>query len=143
MNYVGYLEETYLIETVKLYGRKAWERTRLGKGYAVDMGIANHFKGFGPDENRRGRALENIVFLQTAADFHSRRNVEAAMPFDEQLDVLSGRLRDLFDALHGLVQIMLRNLLPRLAEGIPLAAWELQFLQNLRLFREFVRRLRR
>ena len=64
LNYVGYLEEAYLIETVKLYGRKAWERTRLGKGYAVDMGLANHFKGFGPDENRRGRALENIVFLQ-------------------------------------------------------------------------------
>ena len=64
LNYVGYLEEAYLIETVKLYGRKAWERTRLGKGYAIDMGLANHFKGFGPDENRRGRALENIVFLQ-------------------------------------------------------------------------------
>ena len=64
LNYVGYLEEAYLIETVKLYGRKAWERTRLGKGYAVDMGLANHFRGFGPDENRRGRALENIVFLQ-------------------------------------------------------------------------------
>ena len=64
LNYVGYLEEAYLIETVKLYGRKAWERTRLGKGYAIDMGLANQFKGFGPDENRRGRALENIVFLQ-------------------------------------------------------------------------------
>ena len=58
---------------------------------------------------RRNRLLEpeDIVFLQTAADFHSRRNVETAMPFDEQLDVLTRRLRDLFDALHGLVQIML------------------------------------
>ena len=64
LNYISYLEEAYLIETVKLYGRKAWERTRLGKGYAIDMGLANHFKGFNPDENRRGRALENIVFLQ-------------------------------------------------------------------------------
>ena len=64
LNYVSYLEEAYLIETVKLYGRKAWERTRLGKGYAIDMGLANHFKWFSPDENRRGRTLENIVFLQ-------------------------------------------------------------------------------
>lgn len=64
LNYVSYLEEAYLIETVKLYGRKAWERTRLGKGYAIDMGLANHFRGFNPDENRRGRTLENIVFLQ-------------------------------------------------------------------------------
>ena len=64
LNYISYLEEAYLIETVKLYGRKAWERTRLGKSYAIDMGLANHFKGFSPDENQRGRTLENIVFLQ-------------------------------------------------------------------------------
>ena len=63
-NFIGYMEEAYLIETVKLYGRKAWERTRLGKGYAVDMGLANLFTGYTAGDNRRGRTLENIVFLQ-------------------------------------------------------------------------------
>lgn len=63
-NFISYMEEAYLIETVKLYGRKAWERTRLGKGYAVDMGLANLFTGYTAGDNRRGRTLENIVFLQ-------------------------------------------------------------------------------
>lgn len=63
-NFIGYMEEAYLVETVKLYGRKAWERTRLGKGYAVDMGLANLFTGYTAGDNRRGRTLENIVFLQ-------------------------------------------------------------------------------
>jgi len=63
-NFIRYMEEAYLIETIKLYGRKAWERTRLGKGYAIDMGLANYFTGFSPGDNRRGRTLENIVFLQ-------------------------------------------------------------------------------
>ncbi len=63
-NFIRYMEEAYLIETIKLYGRKAWERTRLGKGYAIDMGLANYFTGFSAGDNRRGRTLENIVFLQ-------------------------------------------------------------------------------
>jgi hypothetical protein len=63
-NFISYMEEAYLVETVKLYGRKAWERTRLGKGYAVDMGLANLFTGYTAGDNRRGRTLENIVFLQ-------------------------------------------------------------------------------
>ena len=63
-NFIHFMEEAYLIHTVPLYGRKAWERTRIGKAYAVDPGLANYFTGHAPGEDQQGRRLENIVYLQ-------------------------------------------------------------------------------
>ncbi len=63
-NFIHFMEEAYLIHTVSLYGRKAWERTRIGKVYAVDPGLANYFTGHSPGEDQLGRRLENIVYLQ-------------------------------------------------------------------------------
>ncbi|MBQ7190013.1 MAG: ATP-binding protein [Kiritimatiellae bacterium] len=63
-NFIHFMEEAYLVYTVSLYGRKAWERTRIGKAYAVDPGFANYFTGYSPGDDRLGRRLENIVYLQ-------------------------------------------------------------------------------
>ena len=74
-NYIHYLEEGYMIETLPLYGRKAWERTRMGKSYAIDVGFANYFTGLLAGDERMGRCLENIVFLQL-------RNRRSDLDFD-------------------------------------------------------------
>lgn len=74
-NYIRYLEEGYMIETISLYGRKAWERTRIGKSYAVDVGFANYFTGVLAGDEKFGRCLENIVFLQL-------RNRRSDLDFD-------------------------------------------------------------
>ena len=63
-DYLRYLEEGYLILTVPQYGCKAYERTRIGKVYAIDLGMAGYFSGFTPGDDRRGRRLENLVYLQ-------------------------------------------------------------------------------
>ena len=74
-NYIRYLEEGYVIETISLYGRKAWERTRIGKSYAIDVGFANYFTGLLAGDEKFGRCLENIVFLQL-------RNRRSELDFD-------------------------------------------------------------
>lgn len=63
-NYLGYLEECFLVALVPLYGRKAWERTRIGKIYAVDVALATFFNGSNPGDDHRGRRLENLVYQQ-------------------------------------------------------------------------------
>jgi len=63
-DYLHYLEEGYLVLTVPQYGQKAYERTRIGKVYAIDLGMAGYFSGFTPGDDRRGRRLENLVYLQ-------------------------------------------------------------------------------
>ncbi len=64
-----------MIETIPLYGRKAWERTRIGKSYAIDVGFANYFTGLLAGDEKFGRCLENIVFLQL-------RNRRSELDFD-------------------------------------------------------------
>ena len=63
-SYVGYLTESYLIRTLPMYGSKAYERTRIGKAYAIDPGFISYFSGFSNIDGNYGRRLENIVFLQ-------------------------------------------------------------------------------
>ena len=63
-SYVNYLVEAYLIYTLRMYGSKAYERTRIGKAYAVDPGFISYFNGFSNTNDNFGRRLENIVFLQ-------------------------------------------------------------------------------
>ena len=62
--YIGYLVESYLIYTLRMYGSKAYERTRIGKAYAIDPGFISYFSGFSNTNDSFGRRLENIVFLQ-------------------------------------------------------------------------------
>ena len=62
--YVGYLAESYLIRTLRLYGTKAYERTRVGKAYVIDPGFISFFNGFSNIGDGFGRRLENVVFLQ-------------------------------------------------------------------------------
>jgi hypothetical protein len=63
-SYVGYLAESYLVRTLAMYGSKAYERTRIGKAYAIDPGFISYFSGFSNTNDNFGRRLENIVFLQ-------------------------------------------------------------------------------
>jgi len=62
--YIGYLEESYLIRTLNAYGSKAYERTRIGKAYVIDSGFITYFTGFSNASGNYGRRLENLVFLQ-------------------------------------------------------------------------------
>ena len=64
--YVGYLAESYLIRTLRLYGTKAYERTLVGKAYVIDPGFISffNFNGFSNIGDGFGRRLENVVFLQ-------------------------------------------------------------------------------
>ena len=64
-----------MIETISLYGRKAWERTRIGKSYAIDVGFANYVTVLLAGDEKFGRCLENLVFLQL-------RNRRAELDFD-------------------------------------------------------------
>lgn len=62
--YIEYLKESYLIRTLPMYGSKAYERTRVGKAYAIDTGFISFFTGFSNIDDSYGWRLENIVFLQ-------------------------------------------------------------------------------
>lgn len=62
--YINYLVEAYLIYTLRMYGSRAYERTRIGKAYAIDPGFISYFSGFSNTNDNFGRRLENIVFLQ-------------------------------------------------------------------------------
>lgn len=62
--YIHYLDESYLIRTMRMYGSRAYERTRIGKVYAIDPGFISYFSGFSNIGDSYGRRLENIVFLQ-------------------------------------------------------------------------------
>lgn len=72
--YLGYLAESYLVCTLPQYGSKAYERTRIGKAYAIDPGFISHFSGYSDLDGNYGRRLENIVFLQL---FRMRRATNA------------------------------------------------------------------
>ena len=63
-SYLRYLEEARLVETIPRFGRKAWEKTRIGKIYAIDNGLVNYFTGVTPTDERLGRRLENLVCLR-------------------------------------------------------------------------------
>ena len=67
-SYLRYLEEARLVETVPRFGRKAWEKTRLGKVYAVDNGLVNYFTGVTLTDERLGRRLENLVYLRLRSE---------------------------------------------------------------------------
>ena len=72
--YIHYLNESYLIRTVQMYGSRAYERTRIGKVYVIDPGIISYFSGFSNIGDGYGRRLENIVFLQL---YRMRRETDA------------------------------------------------------------------
>ena len=72
--YIHYLNESYLIRTVQMYGSRAYERTRIGKVYVNDPGIISYFSGFSNIGDGYGRRLENIVFLQL---YRMRRETDA------------------------------------------------------------------
>ena len=72
--YIHYLNESYLIRTVQMYGSRAYERTRIGKVYVIDPGLISYFSGFSNIGDGYGRRLENIVFLQL---YRMRRETDA------------------------------------------------------------------
>ena len=63
-NYLLFLAESRLVDLVPRFGRKAWEKTRLGKIYAADNGLISYFTGRTDSEEGLGRRLENLVFCQ-------------------------------------------------------------------------------
>ena len=63
-NYLHFIEESRLVDLVPRFGRKAWEKTRLGKVYGADMGLLSYFTGSVSSEDGLGRRLENLVYLQ-------------------------------------------------------------------------------
>ena len=63
-NYLRFIEESRLIDLVPRFGRKAWEKTRLGKVYGADAGLLSYFSGAAVSEEGLGRRLENMVYLQ-------------------------------------------------------------------------------
>jgi len=66
-NYVAYMRDAYLIQTLNRYSAHAHERAQVGKVYAIDPGFITHFTGVSEGDESRGRRLENIVFLQLKA----------------------------------------------------------------------------
>ena len=69
-NYLLFLSESRLVDLVPRYGRKAWEKTRMGKVYAADNGLISYFTGISDSGDGLGRRLENLVYTQ----LRSRRN---------------------------------------------------------------------
>ena len=65
--YAGYLEASYLIQTVNRFSFKTAERLKLGKVYCIDPGFISYASGVLEGAENRGRRLENIVFLQLRA----------------------------------------------------------------------------
>ena len=65
---------------------------------------------------------ENVILFEAFPDLDRRGNVEAAVAFDEELHIVPRRFGDLFHTGHGLFEFLFADLLPRLAEGVPLAA---------------------
>lgn len=63
-NYLHFIEESRLVDLVPRFGRKAWEKTRLGKVYGADTGLISYFTGSASSEDGLGRRLENLVYLQ-------------------------------------------------------------------------------
>lgn len=63
-NYLRFLAESRLVDFVPRFGRKAWEKTRVGKVYAADNGLISYFTGSSDSEEGLGRRLENLVFCQ-------------------------------------------------------------------------------
>lgn len=66
-NYLLFLAESRLVDMVPRYGRKAWEKTRMGKVYAADNGLVSYFTGITDSEEGLGRRLENLVYSQLRA----------------------------------------------------------------------------
>lgn len=66
-NYLGFLAESRLVDMLPRFGRKAWEKTRIGKIYAADNGLVSYFTGVSDSEEGLGRRLENLVFAQLQA----------------------------------------------------------------------------
>ena len=66
-NYLLFLAESRLVDMVPRFGRKAWEKTRVGKVYAADVGLVTYFTGSTASEEGLGRRLENLVYNQLRA----------------------------------------------------------------------------
>ena len=63
-NYLHFIEESRLVDLLPRFGRKAWEKTRLGKVYGADTGLISYFTGSASSGDGLGRRLENLVYLQ-------------------------------------------------------------------------------
>ena len=66
-NYLTFLAESRLVDLLPRYGRKAWEKTRVGKVYAADNGLVSYFTGVSDTEEGHGRRLENLVWTALRA----------------------------------------------------------------------------
>ena len=69
-NYLLFLSESRLVDMLPQYGRKAWEKTRIGKIYAADNGLVSYFTGASDSEEGLGRRLENLVYCQLRSKRH-------------------------------------------------------------------------
>ena len=71
-NYLLFLSESRLVDMLPQYGRKAWEKTRIGKVYAADNGLVSYFTGVSDSEEGLGHRLENLVYCQLRSRRHEQ-----------------------------------------------------------------------
>ena len=84
--YLSYLEESYLVSTVRHYSAKPADRIRGEKVYVSDPAFISYFTGVLGSEEELGWRLENIVYLELER-LREREDCEIYYYRDQSYDI--------------------------------------------------------